>query len=131
MDTNQIIKNIFILRDKKRMLQQDLADALGISDGSYSKLEAGKRELKLSELSIIAEKLGVREIDIITYPEVYELKNDNSSIVSSPIETYELTNAHVNPWELLYECQKDLMETKLENERLKNVSAPVKDALAG
>lgn len=72
MKKSKVLENIFILRDKNRLLQQDLADALGITDGSYSKLEAGKRELKLSELSIIASALGVREIDLFTYPDIYE-----------------------------------------------------------
>lgn len=125
-----VLKTIFTLRDNKRLLQKDFADALGVSASAITNLEAGKRELKVNELPIIANLLNVEIIDLFTYPDVYIKKE--SSIEPLPSET------EASPYKLLYELQKEnaelwkeVGELRLENERLKNESVIGRNAIAG
>ncbi len=47
------------LRDEKGISQERLADELGVSHGTISLWETGKREPKLSNLILLAEYFGV------------------------------------------------------------------------
>lgn len=66
-----IAKNIREIRLQKSINQQDIADALHVDDAVVSNIERGKRELKVSELEIISNVLGVSVVDLITYPKKY------------------------------------------------------------
>ncbi|MDR1222441.1 MAG: helix-turn-helix domain-containing protein [Tannerella sp.] len=66
-----VAKNINLIRKEKGLTQQVIADALNSDNSVVSNIENGKRELKVSELEIIAKALGVSVIDLITYPDVY------------------------------------------------------------
>ena len=63
----QILKNILKIRTDKGFTQQNVAEHLGIEQGSYSLIEKG-RELSIERLLQIAIFLGVDVKDIITYP---------------------------------------------------------------
>jgi len=65
---NNILKNIISIRENKGLSQENLADSLGMKQGSYSLIESGKRELKYSTLVNIADSLGYSVLDIIAYP---------------------------------------------------------------
>lgn len=68
----KVIENIKKIRlEKKGIPQKLLADALSVDDSVISNIEKGKRELKVSELEIIASCLGVEVIDLFTYPQKY------------------------------------------------------------
>ena len=82
MDMN-VIENIKQLRAEKGIPQKNLADALNVDISVISNIENGKRELKVSELEIIANCLEVRVIDLFTYPQKYVVSNKNSE---EPIE---------------------------------------------
>lgn len=74
-----VVENIKTIRLEKGISQKILADSLGVDISSISNVENGKRELKVSELAIIANCLGVDVIDLFTYPKKYipyESKND-------------------------------------------------------
>ena len=59
------------------MNQQEIADALNVDVSVISNIENGKRELKVKELEIIANVLGVSVVDLITYPKKYVEKITN------------------------------------------------------
>ena len=71
-----ICENIKKIRQEKRINQEIIADALYYDVSNYSRIETGQQELKLKDFEKIANVLGVRMIDIITYPDVYVNKND-------------------------------------------------------
>lgn len=66
-----IAKNIREIRLQKSINQKYIADALHVDDAVVSNIERGKRELKVSELEIISNVLGVSVVDLITYPKKY------------------------------------------------------------
>lgn len=79
-----VIENIKKIRIEKGVTQEVLADALSVDNSVLSNIERGKRELKVSELEIIANCLGVRVIDLFTWPVRYvepSYENDNVEAV--------------------------------------------------
>ena len=75
-----IIKNIKAIRLEKKINQDQIAEALGFDIANYSRIENGKQELKVKQLEIIANVLGVTVIDLFTYPKHYV---DNDTIKES------------------------------------------------
>ncbi len=53
------------LRQQRRLEQTGLADALGLSQASYSRLEGGKALWSIDQLMLAARKLGVSVTEII------------------------------------------------------------------
>lgn len=78
-----IIENLKKIRVQKLVNQQVLADALDVDVAVISNIEKGKRELKVSELEIIANVFGLRVIDLFTYPQVYVEKTETTA---EPVE---------------------------------------------
>jgi len=78
-----IVKNIFAIRKEKGITQEVIADSLFVDTSVISNIEKGKRELKVSELEKIANALKVDLLYLITYPDIYE-KKDNTNRVESP-----------------------------------------------
>lgn len=60
-----------------------MADFAGITASQYSKVMSGSVQLSLQQLSNLATNLGMREIDIITYPERFV---SDSAIQREPLE---------------------------------------------
>ena len=73
----QILKNILKIRTNKGFTQQNVAEYLGIEQGSYSLIEKGRRELSIERLLQIAIFLGVDVKDIITYPNSEQNNSDD------------------------------------------------------
>ncbi|MDR1673467.1 MAG: helix-turn-helix domain-containing protein [Bacteroidales bacterium] len=67
-----VVNNIISIRKEKGINQEVIADALGLDTAVVSNIENGKRELKVSELEIIANVLKEDVLYLITYPERYE-----------------------------------------------------------
>lgn len=80
-----VVDNIKEIRLNKGIGQKLLADALNVDTAVISNLETGKRELKVSELEIIANCLGVEVIDLFTYPHKY-VNRDTILMDSEPLE---------------------------------------------
>lgn len=55
------------IRKSKRMTQQQLADAIGLSRPFLAQLENGKRQLNPTRQAIIAKHLGVAARDLIDF----------------------------------------------------------------
>lgn len=74
---------IRIIRQNKSLSQQNMADEMGITVSSYSKMERGEIDIKLSRLLQIAEALDVPLSEIIGDTELnepaykYQQKADN------------------------------------------------------
>jgi transcriptional regulator with XRE-family HTH domain len=79
-----IVKNILKIRKEKGIAQEVIAEALGADTSVISNIENGKRELKVSELEKIAKVLGVDVLYLITYPEIYEIKQQGQK--QEPVE---------------------------------------------
>lgn len=67
----KVIENIKEIRLQKSINQDVLAIALNVDVSVISNIEKGKRELKVSELEIIANCLSVSVLDLFTYPKKY------------------------------------------------------------
>ncbi|MDR1338577.1 MAG: helix-turn-helix domain-containing protein [Prevotellaceae bacterium] len=79
-----IVKNITDIRKEKGISQELIANALDVDTAVISNIEKGKRELKVSELEIIANVLEVDVLYLLTYPHVYVRKESKDSSV--PVE---------------------------------------------
>ena len=66
-----IYKNIREIRLQKGINQQALADALNLDVAVISKIEKGKRDLRVKELEISSNVLGLTVVDLLTYPQQY------------------------------------------------------------
>ena len=66
-----IYKNIREIRLQKGINQQALADALNLDVAVTSNIEKGKRDLRVKELEIISNVLGLTVVDLLTYPQQY------------------------------------------------------------
>ena len=68
---------------QKSINQQSIADALGVDVAVISNIEKGKRDIKVKELEVISNALGVSVIGLIMYPKKYvEIKD----AVDEPVE---------------------------------------------
>lgn len=72
---DRVVENIRKILHVRDIKQSALSIDADISDKALSKILNGQQNLTLDFLSKIAKALSLREIDIITYPEVYELSN--------------------------------------------------------
>lgn len=67
----EIYKAIKEIRTQKAINQQDIADALCLDVAVVSNIEKGKRDLRVKELEIISNVLGMSVVDLFTYPDKY------------------------------------------------------------
>jgi transcriptional regulator with XRE-family HTH domain len=66
-----ILENIKLIREKKNLSQENIANDLGIAQNAYGLIENGKRKLTYERLEQIAIIFDCSVIDIITYPKKY------------------------------------------------------------
>lgn len=69
----KIRENIKKILKEKDLNQKSLALLIDKKESTISKLLDGTQRINLRYLEEIASALGLREIDVITYPDVYEL----------------------------------------------------------
>lgn len=55
------------LREKKQLLQRQLASALEIDTPMYSRIERGERKAKREQVILLAKLLGANEKDFCNY----------------------------------------------------------------
>jgi transcriptional regulator with XRE-family HTH domain len=72
MDIGNKIKK---LREIKGLKQEFMAEQLNISQQSYSNIENGKIDVPFSKLETIAEVLGIKIEDLISFDEKFILNN--------------------------------------------------------
>lgn len=78
-----IVQNLRKIMTDKGLKQAAMADFAGITASQYSKVMSGSVQLSLQQLSNLATNLGMREIDIITYPERFV---SDTAIQQEPLE---------------------------------------------
>lgn len=73
MENNEhlVVSNIVKIRIDKKLSQQEMADKIGVSAPTYSRIESQTVSLTYDTLSKIARAFSMRVIDVITYPEIY------------------------------------------------------------
>jgi len=116
--------------EKKNIRIQDIANGMGMSKGSLENYRDGKSQPSVEALEKIAIYFKKDMNYFFDQPEWKDYGMKIKSYEQNTIEEYQ-TSSSRNPWELLYETQRELMEVKVENERLKNGYAPVQDANVG
>ncbi len=72
---NPIVENLNKIQITNEMTKSDFAFKIGFPESKWNKISNGKQELTVTELSNIARKLDMREIDILTYPDEYNKPN--------------------------------------------------------
>ncbi|MDR2004273.1 MAG: helix-turn-helix domain-containing protein [Prevotella sp.] len=76
-----VIDNLIKIMNESKLTKTQFAEKIGLSESKWNKISNGNQRLSIGELSEIAEKLGMREIDIYTYPKEYvEQERDESDI---------------------------------------------------
>lgn len=71
MFSEKIIDNIRKIMRDRNLTQATMAEYMGTSESQFSKILSGSVKLSLLQLENLATNLSIREIDIITYPDVY------------------------------------------------------------
>lgn len=69
--SKKIVDNIRKIIAERNLKQSAVGDMANISESQFSRVLKGQVQLSLNQLANIASGLGLRAIDIITYPEVY------------------------------------------------------------
>lgn len=132
-----------LIADKKRQNKKitiaNMATDMGIALDALNKTKAGKSMPGADTLEKIALYFGVDInyfFDTFT-PSEYK-KDEPKALLLNDSKQVGYIKSDRNPWELLYEVQHELLESKeeclevkLENERLKNMCAHDKTAHAG
>ena len=80
-----IRENLRVIIHQRNLKQSFVGNLAGISESQFSRVLSGQVALSLDQLESIASGLGMRVIDIITYPDVYvsktELEEDQDVIL--------------------------------------------------
>lgn len=80
-DKKSVVANIIKIRTEKKMGQTEVAQSLGISTATYSRIESESVALTYENLAKIANAFSMRVIDVITYPYIYSNKKNSSTKV--------------------------------------------------
>jgi len=135
-----------ILEEKKQsenkgLKKADIANRIGISEPGLRNIKTGISVPGADVLERIAIYFGV---DVNYFfdssppsPNEYHIVEPKPLMLNEENPT-SYGKSEKNPWELLYECQTDLLaskeeitELKVENERIKNANAPGNTANVG
>jgi transcriptional regulator with XRE-family HTH domain len=84
-----VVENLIKIMNAKKLTKSAFAETIGFPEPKWNKISNGKQLLSVDEISNIAEKLRMREIDIFTYPKVYVETDKVNSDVKTQI-TVEL-----------------------------------------
>lgn len=78
-----ISQNVRKILNERGLLQSYISYHSDLTQGKVSKILNLEQKMTISDLSIFASVLSLSEIDLITYPEVYTLKNNQDQ---EPVE---------------------------------------------
>jgi transcriptional regulator with XRE-family HTH domain len=68
--THFAVDNLIKIMNDRKLTKIAFAELVGFPEAKWNKISNGKQSLSVEDLSNIAEKLRIREIDIFTYPKV-------------------------------------------------------------
>lgn len=81
----EVLGNVRKIMNDKGIKQVAIAEAFGLTESQCSKILNGKSQLTLQNLSDFARIVGMREIDVLTYPEkFFNSQADNKD--AEPVE---------------------------------------------
>lgn len=66
-----VIEKLINIMNDRKLTKSAFADLVGFPEAKWNKISNGNQSLDIVELSKIAEKLRMREIDIYTYPKIF------------------------------------------------------------
>jgi transcriptional regulator with XRE-family HTH domain len=69
METLNIGTKIKKLRELKNLTQEHMASVIGVTQSAYSRMELGETEITYSKLARIADELGMKPEDVISFNE--------------------------------------------------------------
>ncbi|MDR0828804.1 MAG: helix-turn-helix transcriptional regulator [Prevotellaceae bacterium] len=76
-----VIENLLKIMNDKKLTKVAFSELVGMPEPKWNKIANGKQNLSVNELSEIAEKLRMKEIDILTYPKKFaEVGTVNSDV---------------------------------------------------
>lgn len=70
----RVVENLRKIIASRNLKQATVGEYADISESQFSRVLSGNVQLSLNQLAKIASRLNMREIDIITYPDVYVSK---------------------------------------------------------
>jgi transcriptional regulator with XRE-family HTH domain len=111
-----ISKNIIAIREAKRIKQIEIANALGIEQSNYARLEKRDVEMSIKQLSDIAVALGVTIDDILHYGEEKPQIVDNDKVKELEKDIKEI----VNQWKDSVIKEKSIKLLLLETQLAQN-----------
>jgi transcriptional regulator with XRE-family HTH domain len=99
------------IREFKNVTQKQIADALGITQSAYSKIEMGETDVPYSRLEKISTVLGVKPEEIISFNEhmIFNVMNNQNGGNLFGNITYTISDAERK----LYEQQIDILKEEL------------------
>ena len=77
--THPIVENIRKIISDRKISQKAMAAYAGTSSSQFSKILSGEVQLSLRQISNIATNIGLREIDLFTYPDIYEKRRNGEN----------------------------------------------------
>lgn len=100
---------LYAIREERRLNQEEMADLLGISQSSYSRLERGESSIELDELVRFAKVLQVPIQDFL--PETLTIHNENHNGQGGFVVFGELNyhNSHVEEIKQLVSVVQNLV----------------------
>ena len=102
-----VVENLIKIMNDKNLNKSNFSDLIGIENAKWSKITNGYQNLNIDDLSKIAKKLRLREIDILTYPDVFEKKEKSKSTKRIMVEL-EVTNEEYEKLDLKNKILKQI-----------------------
>lgn len=72
----RVVENLRKIIASRNLKQATVGEYADISESQFSRVLSGSVQLSLNQLAKIASGLNMREIDIITYPDIYVSKDE-------------------------------------------------------
>jgi transcriptional regulator with XRE-family HTH domain len=101
---------IKVLREIKQLTQIQVAESIGISQGSYSRLEIGETDVTYSKLQKISEQFDMKPEEIIAFDERIVFNVMNNKIANG----LQINN------QLLTADEKNILKVQLELLKIEN-----------
>ena len=70
-DLHPTVENLIKIMNCRKLSKTEFAELIGFKEPKWNKISNGNQSLNVYEISKIAEKLNLREIDIFTWPDKY------------------------------------------------------------
>ncbi|MDR1763429.1 MAG: helix-turn-helix transcriptional regulator [Dysgonamonadaceae bacterium] len=86
---NKILSNVRIIRERKNLSQEQIADLMGLTQSAYARFERGATKTDLETLQKFCDVVGYSLVEVITYPKRYvdfdavQKENSTSKIIIS------------------------------------------------